>query len=359
MGRRKLELGVLVVLLAAPAVAQADPTITITPVTGPHFVVRTNGTDIDARTDQRTASFVVTSDTAGSLTCSLNTIAPGACGAPPPGCPAAACATFTPSAPGAGQGDSETVFVSLLDPGGSTLASTNYTYVFDITPPNTLNGTDPDPSSQVNPLRPAFNASIEDDDFNFNVVPGADVMQCSFVREGSRPRWASCPVDNRGTANFTAGRLPDRHIDYTFSARSVDDLGRVDPTPVSTLFDPVPCAVSVGRVSGHSLSRSPFLSVTLQCTAVTETDVAAFVLQGYGSRTISAKAALTNGSSISDKRLRLHLRSGHATGHLKLNVGSHYATYFRHYRTVTLLVVAGDPSGPSPTNSLATVTARR
>jgi hypothetical protein len=354
MGIRGLVVVAALVVLGAPAVAQAAPTVTITPVTGPHFVVHTaSGMASDARTDERNPQFLIASDTAGPLSCTFDNGTPVPCTAIPAACAMAACATYSPTVTGDGTAEIHDLRVALLDGDGNELASSSYEFTFDLTAPDTTIA--PEADLGPNPFRPVFNPSVIDDDHALAIYPGVDGMQCSLVPAGQPPHWVSCPLS--GTQATFAPKLPRRRADYTFSARAFDDLGRIDPTPVSGLYDPIPCAVSVARTSARALSHSPYLTVTLHCTAISHTSVGVYTRQAYGLRPLSLSRAM-GFAAISSKDLNLHLRGGHATVRLRLNAGSGYATYFRHYRTVSFFVVAGDVE-PAPSNSAATVTVKR
>jgi hypothetical protein len=209
-------------------------------------------------------SALIQASVATGLTCTLDDTSVS-CGAASPTCAVAVCEQFT--AGGLSPGDHQ---LSVQSSDGSYGF---YDFDVDMTPPDTTD-LELNQDIDVNPLRPQFTFWItngDDQDLGSTNVPPytLDSAQCSMTRVGGAPSWSTCPYyvpwgDFEGFEYRPS--LPATHVDYVFQARGVDPLGRVDPTPSSVLYDPVPCGVSLrAPKTRHALLHSG-VAVTLQCT---------------------------------------------------------------------------------------------
>lgn len=263
-------------------------------------------------TDQSTVSALIQLNVATDVTCTLDG-QPISCGTPPPTCPAASCELFTASALVPGEHD---LVVKTSDG-----AYGFYGFDINTTPPDTdlltLNdGVDP------RPLDPQFTFQVDnpgDPDLGGTVGPPytPDSAQCAMTPLGSPPSWEPCPKYLPGGEfegfKFRAS-VPAKHIDYLFQARGVDPLGRVDPTPVSMLYDPVPCAVTVRAPRTKAALLSHGVTVVLQCTGQLSVRVYLLLVKRNGRR-IHAALPLAGpvavptaaGAHTYQRRVRVHV----------------------------------------------------
>jgi hypothetical protein len=315
--------------LVTAAPAAADPSVTITPPSGPDVHSLPN----DLRTTDRQPTFAIAGTDGSTLSCNFDNQSSGGqftfgpCGPPPPNCSGSVCANFRPSAPLAAGYHS--LAVELDGPDGS--AQANVSLWVDLSPPGT---------SAEGPvgaaLRPSFSFSItEDDQFS-----RSDSVQCSLTRLNAPAAWSTCASNLRGGDGGTFRRkLPDRHADYRFEARGVDDFGRADPTPTTIDFDPVPCAVRARSVSIGQLISSG-IPVTLSCSYLHKVQLDFFLLAKNGRRTSIGVATNSRPNlgyqQITSRRL-------HYTVHRTLRMFAEWDPYFRMYRSAVLVVRAEDP----------------
>jgi hypothetical protein len=336
-----------VVSLVAAAPAAADPSVTITPPSGPEVHSLPN----DLRTTNRQPTFAIVGTDGSTLSCNFDNQASGGqftfgpCGQPPPTCSGSVCANFQPSAPVAGGYHS--LAVELDGPDGS--AQANVSFWVDLTPPETFFD-----SKQGSALRPSFGFFIhEDDQFN-----RSDSAQCSLTRVNAPAAWRTCASNLRGGDGGTfraPAKLPDRHVDYRFQVRGVDDFGRADPTPATVAFDPVPCAVAARSISiGQLISTG--IPVTLTCSYTHKVQLDFFFLGKNGRRT-SIGVATNNYPNLGFQLLR----SGktHFTVHRTLRMFADNDPYFRMYRSAALVVRAEDLVGDQGLPGYAVITVHR
>jgi len=203
---------VAIASFVAPASAAADPSVTITPPSGPAV----HAFPYDLRTTDRQPTFAIAGTDGSQLSCNFdNQISGGQavfgpCGPPPPSCGGSVCANFQPSAPLASGYHSLAVD---MDGGPDGSAQANVSFWVDLTPPETLFDT-----KQGSVLRPSFSFLIQEDD----QFDRSDTAQCSLTRLGSPAAWQTCGSSLRGGSEpmfRSPATLPDRHVDYRFQAR--------------------------------------------------------------------------------------------------------------------------------------------
>jgi hypothetical protein len=277
----------LLVALGAGAGAQpalADPAVTITPPTGAGVRAYPN----HLRTSDRQPVFGIAGSGGTSVRCNLDDAGSGdvtafaPCGSALPGCLAQVCASFQPPAPL--PDGPHALTVELDDATGRMVAQSEFDFVVDTTPPDTV-----DISADGPARRPTFSFTIEDDDL---MAPG-DTARCSFTTLSEPPLWSPCATGmslsgGLGGSYRVPVRLPGRRADYRFLARSVDDFGRMDPTPAEALYNPVPCVLAV-RARTLSEVIASGIPLTLSCTAIHTVRLEAFLLGANGaSRPISS-----------------------------------------------------------------------
>jgi hypothetical protein len=239
-------------LLGAQAVASAG-------VSGPSIHVTSPGAVSQYhRTASRQPVFDIEASGGATLQCAIDSIFKlGPCGPPAPGCTAQLCATYKPPAPlsigGFAQGR-HSLQVALLDGGGDTVASAEYDFEIDTTPPGTQLSS-PDPPV----FRPIFTFAGKEDGVT------ADHFQCSLTSLRAAAAWYPCKADVNGTQIPKRLALKHKRRDYRFEVRAIDDLGRPDPTPAVTDFNPVPCTVRARSVSLGRLVASG-LPVRVHCS---------------------------------------------------------------------------------------------
>ncbi len=315
--------------LVAAAPATADPSVTITPPSGPAVHSFPN----DLRTTDRQPTFAIVGADGSTLSCNFDNQSSGGqftfgpCGQQPASCSGSVCADFRPSAPVAAGYHSLAVELDGAD--GS--AQANVSFWVDLSPP----GTSAEGPIGA-PLRPSFTFSItEDDQFS-----RSDSVQCSLTQLNAPPAWSTCASNLRGGDGGTfRTKLPDRHLDYRFEARGVDDFGRADPTPATIDFDPVPCAVQARSISIGRLISSG-IPVTLNCSYLHKVQLDFFLLAKNGQRT-SIALATNNRPNLGYQQITS--RKLHYTVHRTLRMFADWDPYFRMYRSAVLVVRAEDP----------------
>jgi hypothetical protein len=316
--------------LVAAAPAAADPSVTITPPSGPTVHSLPN----DLRITDRQPTFAILGSDGSTLTCNFDNQSSGGqatfgpCGQQPASCSGSVCADFRPSAPLAAGYHS--LAVELDGPDGS--AQANVSFWVDLSPPGTsIDG-------PIGPaLRPSFTVSItEDDQFS-----RSDSVQCSLTRLNAPAAWHTCASNLRGGDEGTfRPKLPDRHVDYRFEARGVDDFGRPDLTPPTVEFDPVPCAVQARSIGLGQLISSG-IPVTLNCSYLRKVQLDFFLLAKNGTRT-SIGSATNNRPNLGYQQITS--RRLHYTVHRTLRMFAEWDSYFRTYRSAVLVVRAKDPN---------------
>jgi hypothetical protein len=345
---RVLMPAVLTVASLVPAAsAAADPSVTITPPSGPTVHSFPN----DLRTTDPQPTFAILGNDGSTLSCNFDNQSSGGqftfgpCGQQPVSCSGSVCADFRPSAPVAA-GDHD-LAVELDGPDGSAQASVSFWV--DLSPPGTIAD---GPAGAA--LRPSFPFSItEDDQFN-----RSDSAQCSLTAVHAAVAWHTCgsSLGNGGGGTFRSpAPLPDRHVDYRFQARGVDDFGRVDPTPVTIDFDPVPCGVRARSMSISQLISSG-IPVTLNCSYLHKVQLDFFLLGKNGKRT-SIDSATNNRPNLGYQQITS--RKTHFSVHRTLRMFAEWDPYFRMYRSAALVVRAEDPSNEVGLPGYAVITVRR
>ena len=258
-----LAVGVTLTVFCASAHADPRP-LTISP-DGAIQQVNTG----EGLIDSPSFSLLVQATAGATLTCTLDD-QPVGCGSAPPTCAGTVCAVFTAS--GESQGDHQ-LFVTDTDAAGHTVDQNVYDVSVDLTPPDTSNLLLDDQMENPRVLHPAFAFDVDDDsEADTSQTPLADSAQCSFTAVGAAPVWSPCPTykgnDDEEDFQYTAS-VPPAHVDYLFQARAVDAFGRVDPTPVSMLYDPQPCTVKVAAPRTVRKLLGTALTATVQCTGTT------------------------------------------------------------------------------------------
>ncbi len=237
----------LVMALAAPARALAEPTVRIVPPPTVGEAMLTGDPRPTLGIEASEAEFEGV-----QIQCSIDDAQPGPCGPPLAGCTAALCASFRPASPLA-DGTHDFVAGWYASNGGLLLWG-SFLFTVDATPPKVRLG-----SPGGSPWEPSFLASVE----TAAAVPISVHLECSLTPLGGTPAWSSCK-ENRSAELIPGQRLPRVRRDYSFWFRATDQLGhssqaaRVD-------FNPLPCAVRARAVSiGALLSRG--LPVHINCS---------------------------------------------------------------------------------------------
>jgi hypothetical protein len=149
--------------------------------------------------------------------------------------------------------------------------------------------------------------------------------------------------------------LPNRHVDYVFEGRAVDDFGRPDPTPVRVAFDPVPCALSARSLTISALIARG-IPVTVNCTFTRHVTLDFFLLGKNGGHRVSIPFATDQYSNLGYASIH-GLRTGF-TVNTRLRLFRSFAPYFRSYRSAVLVVRVQKADGEG-IPSYATVTVRQ
>ncbi|HEY3725539.1 MAG TPA: hypothetical protein VGL51_00095 [Solirubrobacteraceae bacterium] len=325
--------GVLALAAATAPSAWAEDSVAVTP-TGAG-ALSSGGTYF--RTADAQPTFSIQAPEGVSATCTVSpwdgvgTASP--CGPPLPGCAAPFCASFRPGAP---VGGAYQLTVQVYDSFGTELGIGGLVFAVDTTAPNTSAQF----ASEVGDLRPTFQVSaIDDDPLNANV----DSLQCSLEQLGAPPSWYPCAPALDGTLQAPHA-VPRRHIDWQMQARAVDDLGRVDPTPASAYFDPVPCLV---KARGVSIARliSSGVPIKLTCSYFRHVAVDMYSLGANGHR-VSVKYALSHRIPLGFQAVTGH--QARFTVSKRLRLYKHYDRYYRSYRFAYIVVHVFDPEDLAP-----------
>lgn len=317
-------------------------------------------------TDSSSFSLLLRATSGSTLACKLDeqTVS---CGTPPPTCAGTVCATFT------GTGETQGTHyldVTVADAAGRPIDENDYAVTIDPTPPGSTNLQLNDGTDGITPrtLHPVFAFAALDD----NQLPDADgppdSAQCSFTPAGAPPVWSACAphkgYDDDEDFQFTP-TVPATHVDYTFEGRTVDVFGRVDPTPVSMPYDPVPCDVRVSAPRTVRKLLGTTLTATVRCTATSSAALELFLLGTDGhakalNRVLSRGAlalipASFVGGPTSGFTARHHLRIE--------DILRSAETTIAHARSLSLAVVAEArtdfPYDPLPGTARFTIAKRR
>jgi hypothetical protein len=260
---------VALLLAAAPAAANDSPALDIIPP-------QPSRVDVDAwdiGTLQPT--FLIEADFskapgAVDVTCKLNDGPAGPCTARQDSCPVSACWIESLSFPADSKNHGLTV--TLVDSDGQNLGEEDIFFAVDATPPDTVFAplpiVEPLPLDFPSATRAEFGfASIDTIDF-----PGRFECSLTDLAAEGPGAWSSCEPE---------GTLPDKlqpRGRYRFWVRSVDFLGRPDPTPPSYAFSPTPCQFRVVKrpASLRALERNG-LRVAVSCVQPTSWKVQLFL----------------------------------------------------------------------------------
>jgi hypothetical protein len=349
--RRRVTLGLFAALCAALVVLPAttalgDVTVNFRPPAGAH-VLTSGFPPYEFRTTDPQPTIGIEASGGSRLTCTLQNFSNATpvtvpCGPPLPGCTAAVCGSFRPSAPLAGKPAGEyDLHVEVLDAGGNQLGSpADQGFSVDLTPPAvTL-----DPPIATKPLRPAFSFDVEDDATTDAYIQ--DTVNCSFGRLDAPIIWSSC-----AGLTSTAYRVPARHIDYRFGVRGTDDFGRA--TYAYREYDPVPCALTVRAPRRLTTVAATGVPLRVRCSYVSSVDVGLWPMAVNGhvysrtpARTVKTRPLL--GAA------RLHGHNSHWSKSYDLRIYPQFAGQARRFRSTRFLVTACPtvPDNPCPDRAL-------
>lgn len=260
---------VSLLLAAAPAAANDSPALEIIPPQPS----RVNVDAWDIGTLQPT--FQIQADFsqapgAVDVRCTLNDGPAGPCTARQDSCPVSACWIESLSYPADSKNHGLTV--TLVDSDGQDLGEEDIFFAVDATPPDTMFA----PLPIVDPLPLDFPSATRAQ-FGFESIDTIDFpgrFECSLTDLGAAGPggWSSCKPERT---------LPDKlqpRGRYRFWVRSVDFLGRPDPTPPSYVFSPTPCGVRILKrpASLHAMLRNG-LRVHLSCVQPTSWQLQLFL----------------------------------------------------------------------------------
>jgi hypothetical protein len=241
----------LALLLAVPAGAAADVTMQDNIVKVVLQGAQTTS-DGDVFVGTLTPSFLVEPLLDGAtVQCHVDFEADGPCGAPVSG-----GSLYTPSLT---QGGFHFIRVDYEVPGGGG-SYLEFQFNADATPPDTVMHLPPAPEESLLPSvsanqHPQFDVSIRDDFLTDN-----DSFQCTLSLLHAAPgAFHSCDPSKP---------LPRLRLTstYLYRVRTVDFLGRLDPTPAQYVFSPTPCRPSViGHVRSLSAIAAHRLRVRVAC----------------------------------------------------------------------------------------------
>lgn len=195
---------------------------------------------------------------------------------------------------------------------------------------------------EVGPPKPwSIGFVVSDDD----PLARGDSVQCSFGKAEDEPAWQTCAsgVGPREGGVFKGPTVPNRHQDYRFQARAIDDFGRIDPTPASFEFDPVPCVL--GKVAPVSIPRliAKGLPVTVSCSlAGPEEAVQVYFLGKGGGHVLSPRKAIAVEERPPVAELAIHHPTHTFTRHLTVPLASVFKPSFRGQRDDVLWVTVGE-----------------
>jgi hypothetical protein len=258
----------------------ADESLPLTIIPQPPILQADPG---QGETDSASFSLLLQATSGTALECKLDGQSVP-CGPPPSTCAGSVCATFT--AMGQAQGI-HYLDATVTDAAGRSVDENDYAVTVDLTPPDSTNLQLNDGTDAITPrtLHPVFAFAALDDGGTPNADGPPDSGQCSFTPVGVPPVWSSCAphkgYDDDEDFQYTPV-VPAKHMDYVFQGRTVDVFGRVDPTPVSMSYDPVPCDVHVS--APHTVRRllGTTLTATVRCTGTSSAELLLFLLGTNG-----------------------------------------------------------------------------
>ena len=339
--------GLLALALILPGAAAAASDITFVAPAGAHAypdqtpegpVGYTEAPDA-FRTTQVQPVIGIEADAGAQLQChpdSLLVTQP--CGPPLPGCSAAVCGSFQPASPLTPDSTSGPggffLAVDLMDSSGDTLDSQWLNVDVDTTAPATrLDGIGV-PSTFANPLRPTFTFEVSDS----NAVGGnaVDHADCSWTPAGRSPVWAACPLSNGG-GSFRPSPLADRHQLYVLGIRGTDDFGR--STVASGEYDPVPCALAIGRRPSLSGLLSSGIRMRVSCDTLRQAEVGVYAYALNGRRYASPRGAVSELPMLG--RLSLRSPTTRLTVQRFLRLSASARRAFRKARSLSVVFAAG------------------
>ena len=330
--------------------AAAAPSITISPTTPFAPGALTAGPPITRFSGPQ---LTVQAAGATSIGCAVDR-RPLSCGSPTPGaqCQATLCTTI--DLPTLRDGD-HVLAVTAFDPQDGSSSQSSLAFDIHAGLPVTAPGRD----DFARPRHPVFRVVADSGDPNV-----LDAAECSFTPARSRAVWSACAPDRLNAAHGFAGSpvLGAHSVAYRFQARAVDPFGRVDATPVTQIFDPVPCTVTAPHAIALPRLVRRGVTVTIACTGVRAARLAMYA-QGTVGHTLSPTGAArgrplselavhgSNSGFTAQRTLRLA-----RTGGRRLPVGSG-----RRPRSTVIAVqaVGAYATGQSGLPSYASVTARR
>jgi hypothetical protein len=230
------------------------------------------------------------------------------CGPALAGCTAVVCASFTPPTAISGE---HGLSVLLYDTDGTQLAMAGDSFNVDTTPPTTF--IDSGPSGAM--FQPSFTFEARDDDSFDNPLVTA---QCSVTSVTAAANWTACPTTSQGGQTRIPTKLPDKHRDYRFQVRAVDDFGRPDATPAFVDFDPVPCGVTVRHPSNIRSLIASGMAVHVSCSFSSSVQVKFFLLGANGQKPLSPSVATNSKPTLGLSKFHGPKRSFSHAGRLKL-----------------------------------------
>jgi hypothetical protein len=338
--------GIVAVALVMPQIAAAAPGITFVAPAGalaypdqdPEGPVGYDEAPNALRTTQLQPVIGIEADSGTQLECHPNSIqTTQPCGPPLPGCAAAVCASYQPSAPltpdSSPLSTGNFLAVDLLDASGDTLASEWLKLDVDTTAPVT-NLDDAGTNQVDNPFRPTFTFLVTDSNYVGGVI---DHAECAWTSAAQTPSWSACRLTN-GAGSFSPGVLPHRHRLYTLSVRGVDDFGRY--TTASSSYDPVPCALSVRRPARLSSMLSSGIRVRVSCDTLSHAEVGVYAYALNGKRYASPRGAVSEFPQLG--ALNIHSRATVFTVNRRLTLYGAARRSFRSARSLSVVLAAGN-----------------
>jgi hypothetical protein len=327
------------------AAALGDVTVTFQPPGGAH-VLAIGSPPYQFRTNEAQPTVGIEASGGSQLSCTLQDFSDkppvtAPCGPPMPGCAAALCGSFRPSAPLAGRPTGEyDLEVEALDAAGNQLGNrADQGFSVDLTPPLARVDT---PITR-NPLRPAFPYNVEDDSTTDAHIE--DTVSCSFGRLGAPAVWGACPAADVDTLTAAVYRVPARHIDYRFGVRGVDDFGRT--TYGYREYDPVPCALSLRPPRRLSAVAGGGVPLRVRCSYVGSLDLGLWPMAVNG-HVYSHSPAGTVRTRPLIGATRLHGRGPHWSRSYQLRMYPRFAAQARRFHSTRFLVTAcpAEPNNP-------------
>ena len=338
--------GLLALALIVPAGAAAAPAVTFVAPAGAHAypdqtpegpLGYTEAADA-FRTTQVEPVIGIEADAGAQLQCHADSVfATQPCGPGLPGCTAAVCASYRPSAPLTPDSTSGPggffLAVDLLNSSGDTLDSQWLKVDVDTTAPTTVLDSI---GRFSNPFRPTFTFEVSDS----NTVGGnsVDHAECSWTPAGGSPAWAACPL-RFGDGSFRPPPLAHRHHLYVVDIRGTDDFGR--STVASGEYDPVPCALAIRRPANLSGLLSSGIRMRVSCDTLRQAEVGVYAYALNGRRYASPRGAVSELPQLG--RLSLRSPTPAFTVHRLLRLSGRARRAFRKARSLSVVLAAGAP----------------